>query len=701
MYIRFLVYLIINSSIHKIYASSRNESPGLTGYSNHTLRELGDLLHGYKFFDNSDYPTQSLPGGIIYHPNEMLQVLRVPEERADTHGIDSSRLWFDSAGSALVNYFVDTNTHPNVQKFEASLKVWSPYTCIQFKKLPNHKCGYFKEPAVCLKDEGADVCSFSTGNRHKINGGYAQGTGVEGCEDNETARGLGMLLGFIRITLRTDRDQFVTVNYHNFKPDKVKSGGTVEAKWKKAWSIGRKCKKGDTFQTSTPVPYDYLTLMSRSENDFGDDDCRVIFVTKDPRHQHMLDFIKYAGPFTTHLDRYLLNVMYKCNEKWTKSCTSQGKTPPKCKNFGYLSKDCKCICQKGITGASCEHAGTGATIPTLDRAGTIVEHPAAGLFTLKKYSKMGTSPPYPNADFKYTQYATIIIKAKSAQTTISVKVFEPGSVAAKVKKSESKLMKELNERDCELGMRLYWGDFPTGRLRTECFSTFVTNEPEVNAVFLRPKTQQVGLVFIARQGQLLGSADFTKEMLESLQFEVSFPPNASSQLKVEKVNDGSDQQRRDGSGTGDSGSTGGADGTSGDGSTGGGSSTGGDGSTGGNNSTGGDGSSSGNNTTGGDGSTAGDGFAGTGDSSKNGTDGASGNRSASIMSEMKNVSRVWLVAVPLLLILLFLACSCRAARKKSDEETLVSNFDQALDEDNDDESDSSSDSDSDAFCTVL
>ena len=643
MHVFHAIYFLILSNIISSRASHFTVVSNLNRYSNLTFWKIKTLLkeNGYKVLPHLDLSTEGRVGGITYQASEALPELRQLEGRADTHGAATPYLWIDDAGNAEFFYFYDSESKPNRKRFEDSMHIWSTTTCIKMTKLADQPCHNVKHGCVCMKHMDPNACESSVGNRHSINGGYTQEASVDGCSSYEAAQGFGHAMGFHDYPMRADRDQYLSVNFHAFRPSTNADDGSLEERWKKAWDLATKCEKGKTYQTSIPVPYDYLSVMSYDAYKFGDEDMNAVFVAKNPRHQHMFDFMRHAGPFTTHLDRYMLNVMYKCSDKWAAACKAQGKSPPKCQNFGYVQQNCTCACQTGTTGSSCENAGSAGALPTLGT--TIVEYPDSGTFALKKYSKMTVSTSYPNSYFKYSQYATIVIKAKSATSVISVSVFEPGSVTEKLQKWAAALVSNLHKRDCMEGLMLYWGDFPSGRLRTDCFSTFVTNEPEVNAVVLRPKTPEVGLVLIGRQGALIGSGDFTQEMLESLQFTVTFPLNASSQLKVEQVNDGSDRLPK----------------TTPTAPSGNGTST-------------GSGSSGGNDTI------------------------VGGQRSASsAMSKLDGISRIWIAAVPLLILVSLLVFVCRS-RRAGDEETMESTGGDA----DDDSDSSSSDSDSDGVCAV-
>ncbi|KAF0302446.1 hypothetical protein FJT64_025459 [Amphibalanus amphitrite] len=104
-------------------------------------------------------------------------------------------------------------------------------------------------------------------------------------------------------------------------------------------------------------------------------------------------------------------------------------------------------------------------------------------------------------------------------------------------------------------MRFYWGNFEQGKIRTECSSTFVTNEPKSNALMLRAKTNVIGIVIIGKQGQWLQSAELTKYMIEMLQFNVRFVTRPQSKLKVLPNNDGKDSTNTTGTGTADGNTT--------------------------------------------------------------------------------------------------------------------------------------------------
>ncbi|KAF0302447.1 Zinc metalloproteinase nas-36 [Amphibalanus amphitrite] len=299
---------------------------------------------------------------------------------------------------------------------------------------------------------------------------------------------------------------------------------------KKDWSQGAACKKGQGFQSTTPLPYDYRSVMQYGEADFGDGDSRMIFAAKDPRYQYMFDYTRSGGYLQSHYDLLLINMIYKCGKQWAASC----KSAPKCENHGYLQKNCKCACAAGFQGSRCEKKH-GSLFPPLDRAKAVIDDHRAGFYNFKKRGMHTNNNNYPLSRFIYYQYATMYLRGRDKTTMVSVRVFEPGEVARSYSMKAfqvSGFFTDMDSRDCEFGMRFYWGDFASGRVRTECVSTFINNEPKSNALMLRAKTNVIGIVIIGKLGEFFPYAEFTKWMIEMLQFRVWFLTRPQSVLKL-------------------------------------------------------------------------------------------------------------------------------------------------------------------------
>lgn len=90
-------------------------------------------------------------------------------------------------------------------------------------------------------------------------------------------------------------------------------------------------------------------LLSRSQG-FTKNGFNTI-VSKDPRYQDVMG--QRTG--LSHMDKLLANTMYGCTEKLLGTCSL---TSDPCQNYGYLGKDCNCVCPEGTSGSNCETLDT-------------------------------------------------------------------------------------------------------------------------------------------------------------------------------------------------------------------------------------------------------------------------------------------------------------------------------------------------------
>ena len=497
---------------------------------NLTYSEISTLLeqHGYEVIENPGGAPLARTGDIVYLAEQVLPELAPAGERGATQAIGPKHLWLDKNDKAQVPYFFDTKTKANQKLFNEAVNAWSKSTCVTFTKLADGECSKkASHGGICVQNSGN--CWSMIGNIFSFTKAYQQLSIGDLCELYAAVHEMGHALGMHHTMARTDRDSFISVNYENFEV-KFDSKISIEASLKKDWSQGAMCKKGQGFESSTPLPYDYRSVMQYGQSDFGDDDYRMIFAAKDPRYQYMFDYSRSGGYLQSHYDLLLINTIYKCSKKWAAAC----KSPPKCQNHGYLQKDCKCACAAGFQGASCEKKH-GSLFPPLDRAKALIDDHRAGYYNFKKRGMHTNNHNYPLSRFIYYQYATMYLRGRDKTTMVSVRVFEPEEVAQSYSMKAfqvSSFFTDMNSRDCEYGMLFYWGDYSRGRVRTECISTFITNEPKSNALMLRAKTNVVGIVIIGKLGEFFPYAEFTKWMIEMLQFRVWFLTRPQSKLKL-------------------------------------------------------------------------------------------------------------------------------------------------------------------------
>ncbi|XP_037080890.1 uncharacterized protein LOC119101614 [Pollicipes pollicipes] len=501
--------------------------------SNLTHKQIAQLLrqHGYGVIEYEHESPLAVDDDIIYTPEQVLPEL-FGHVRAATNILRSSRVWLDKEGRASVNYFYDTETKANRKLFQQALDTWASSTCITFKKLADGKCTRkTTEPGICVGNR--DLCQSMIGNNFKYTKGFQKLSIGDDCELFAAAHEFGHALGLHHQMGRYDRDQFITVNFRNFELE-LMSKAKTEEHFRFKWNQGKRCKKGQTFETSIPVPYDYMSLMQYGESDFADADYRIIFATRDAHYQYMFDYARSGGYLQTHYDKFVLNSVYKCPEKWAAACRKSGSTPPKCQHNGYVNKDCKCACPEGFRGSQCEKKH-GSLFPVLDRAKVMIDVSKPGRVVLKGKGMHTNNDNYPLRRFIYYQYVTVVIKGQDAKTMTSVRVYEPGDVAKSYTLKLGKILsyfQQLESNDCEYGFLFFWGNSSRGLMRTECFSSFVNNEPKENAPVFRAKDRFMDIVMIAKLGEMFSYAGFTKWMLEMLQITVSFPQRPQGALKL-------------------------------------------------------------------------------------------------------------------------------------------------------------------------
>ena len=499
---------------------------------NFTYKEIASLLkqHGFDIAENPGGPPLARVGDIIYHPILVLPELVQARGRGATPVTSEKYRWMDKSGKAEVFYFFDSETKPRQDIVQKAIKAWAESTCITFTKMTDGRCSRkTSHGAICIKNEGKFTCESTIGNKFHVTKDNQLLSLGDQCGLWSVTHELGHALGLYHTMSRADRDSFITVNYQNFRI-KFDSDVPTEALVKDDWSQAGKCGKGQGYQSSTPLPYDYRSIMHYSEAAFGDDDYRVILATKDPHFQYMLDYTFAARYLMSHYDLWLINTVYKCDKKWATSCGS----PPKCKNHGYLQKNCTCACAAGFRGTSCEQKD-GPLFPKLDKARAVIESKKDGHFDFKDSGMHTNNYNYPRDNFIYNQYATMYLNGPDKKTIVSVRVFEPGKLL-RAKSLEGcslpSVMNFMSQVDCQQNFRLYWGDYSRGRVRSECFSSVFANEPEPNALVLRSKTNVVGIVMVGRLGQFFKRVQLSKDMMEAIQFRVRFIKRPQSYLKV-------------------------------------------------------------------------------------------------------------------------------------------------------------------------
>ena len=125
-----------------------------------------------------------------------------------------------------------------------------------------------------------------------------------------------MLICFWYEHNRSDRDEYVTINFDNVEADNAdqfeKQRGLLDIN----------------------VPYDYKSIMHYGPRDFSDNGKRTI-ITKDRRYQRIIG--RATG--MSYLDIKTLNLAYQCAPDRCRDTV--------CPGDGFVDRNCQCVCDGG------------------------------------------------------------------------------------------------------------------------------------------------------------------------------------------------------------------------------------------------------------------------------------------------------------------------------------------------------------------
>ncbi|XP_064081333.1 uncharacterized protein LOC135197964 isoform X1 [Macrobrachium nipponense] len=231
---------------------------------------------------------------------------------------DSTQLWPDG----LVPYtFLEPQ--PSRSIIISGLRHWETHTCIRFMPVNNTAFPHlqFRRLSGCRSGVGIE----GTSGQNVSIGDNCNKLGI-------VVHEIGHALGFYHEIRRPDRDDHVVINENNILKDELFNF------YKLHW-------------LDISIKYDLSSVMHYNPLEWSSNE-RTTVATKDPMLQGVIGRWKQESDLgLSHRDKLLANTIYGCLDRWLGKC-NLNRNP--CKNEGYLSDTCTCICAPGTTGRTCE-----------------------------------------------------------------------------------------------------------------------------------------------------------------------------------------------------------------------------------------------------------------------------------------------------------------------------------------------------------
>ena len=448
----------------------------------------------------------ALDGDVAISSDKLLS--QVPHHR--------SGLWLDDAGGALLPYYVDSWSQPDVAGFTKALRSWTEGTCLRVVRLPDGPCDRpVRRDTLCVGNFTG--CWSYVGNQQLgRDNRRPQLLSLDHCGPAVASHQLGHMLGLHHQHRRADRDHALLVRPEHSVVRRLEGGGRRQAS---------RCPT-DRLATPPPTPYDYLSVMQLRTSAFADEDQRAVIIARNPHRQYLTDYRTIAGLRQSHLDFYTVNSLYGCQRSRAAACAIAGRQTPTCRHFGYLSADCRCRCAVGFSGPSCE-IRTGSMFPPMVKA-VLVDVNATQTVHLTNRGMttgLGDMSDY----FRYVQFFSMSAISPTSDTHVSVGVTLTSFVFNLLTPDQvNSLISNLpNEHELLL---LTWGHPGSGALRSECFTSVARNE--TTGPVLRGRGSQLSLTISSAFGRLLRKPSATILLLEGLSLDVVFARRADMVLKV-------------------------------------------------------------------------------------------------------------------------------------------------------------------------
>lgn len=394
--------------------------------------------------------------------------------------------------------------------FEKTVKMWSSLTCLTFQKLelPAKEddfirwCYYDhvpKEERVAYID-----ISDSQSNTYGIPIGKEDNRCVNYKVSGIMSRGyndafFAQMLGLVFIPFRPDRNEYVSFNWEHLE---ILNDLSMMKFVFKCWGVSN----------NVPLPFDFLSIMSWHSYIWGTDDTVPVLVSRDPYQQYLLEYKNYQAPPTSPFDVQTLNMIYKCIPEWESACKASGKEVPKCKNFGYVTKECVCSCPPVYSGRLCENKiGTNFPYPLQEGAFNYTIT-SGGHYDLEKLLPIATPK-----DENLQAITFIIVKLEPRGTAVLPFISVRWNASEDWKKYiQDDQMDSIHNWDCNWGLRILWGSKNKDgarRLACECTSVLGFNEFKENARVLSARSGNMTLTFLNRLGEYFGSDKATQKQL--------------------------------------------------------------------------------------------------------------------------------------------------------------------------------------------